>query len=375
MDANPPKKKSPKPPLNIWLLILISGLVPALLFLFFFYEWYHQRSDLRRLTSYFVQRQNSVLAFSAMEVSTNFSDLLEKAGRDVAVFAVLTPNADNFQKFYKAQMGDFTHYDAKNGNIVQEPLPFYNQLSFLSPKGDAVLRLKNGRIDASPLPLAECTLAKLCDRKLVEAAVKLPVGEMHYGRILRYYSPQGTDEEDDGASLSVAYRSEKGIVILGIDYRHLRDHLTTPVFPYEPKRDLVDAYKRGNYIYIVDAENNIVTHPLYWHSAGIDRNTGTWALPMKEDDDTGKKPLNIAMYERGNLREQFDRFLKSSFTQRGVDMFRARNLGGISRVISVAPIVISKGQYKGDGGVFGHAVVSCNVDYFEEPKEKIVPYY
>lgn len=374
MDGLHTAKRKTKPPLNVWLLILVSGLIPAVLFLFFFYEWYNQRSDLRRLTSYFVQRQNSVLAFNAMEVSTNFADLLEKAGRDVLVLSVVPPTADNLLKFYKAQLGDFTHFDAKNGNIVQEPLPFYNRIAFLNAKGDALLRIKNSVVNTRVLPLNECQMAELCDRTLFEKAVRLPIGEMYYGRIMRFYSPKAEEEQDDGASLSVAYRTEKGIYVLGIDYRHLRDHLTTPVFPYEPKRDLIDAYNRGNYIYIVDEQNNIITHPLYWDAAGIDRKSGKWAVPMRDDSENGKGPINVATYEHGSLREQFDRFLKNSFTQRGVDIFRARNMDGISRVISVSPILMSKGQFKKDG-VFGHAIVSCNVDYFEEPKEKIVPYY
>jgi len=40
----------------------------------------------------------------------------------------------------------------------------------------------------------------------------------------------------------------------------------------------------------------------------------------------------------------------------------------------VAPILFSKGQFK-ETGIFGHVVTGCSVDYFEEPKEKFLPYY
>jgi hypothetical protein len=309
-----------------------------------------------------------------MVVSTGFSDLLEKAGRDVQVVALLPSTPESFLSFYKAQLGLYTRYDTQNDTLVDQPLPFYNLVGVYNLKGELILKVEEGNIVKGPLKLDTCILANLCDRGLIEKAITLPIGEIFYGKNLRYYSAKGEPEDDSHAGISVAYRTKDRIYVLRIEYKHLRDHLTTPSFPYEPRRNLVDSYEKGNYIYIVDSDFDMLTHPLPWHTAGIDKKTGLWVTPMKNDSDAGKHPINIAAYQEGVLKNYFTRLLKVSFSKRGVDLFRAPNLAGKSRILSVAPIMVSKGQYK-DNELFGHVLIGCNVDYFEEPKEMIVPYY
>ncbi len=362
-----------KPSLNPWLIILLTAAVPLVLFLFIFFKWYQDRTDFRRVRSQFVQRQNSVMAFDAMVVSTGFGDLLEKAGRDVQVLDIISPTPEHLREFYLAQMGDFTKYD-QDDNVIQSPLPFYNAITYLDDKGTQLIQLYEGKVSTEHKPLSDCRLGDLCDRQLIEKAMALPEGQIYYGSVLRYYTPEGSAEDFTRAGLSVAYRGKKSIYLLTIDYRHLQDHLTSPAFPYDPKRNLLDAYDKGNYIYIVDSNNNFITHPHYWKVIGIDKKTGTWVTPMKTDAENGTHPINVAAYEKGVLKDYFDRLLKTSFMNKGVDIFRAPNLAGTSRILSVAPIFVSKGQYEGNE-VYGHVIIGCNVDYFEEPKTMIVPYY
>lgn len=356
-----------------WIWILVTAIIPLLLFVFTGYKFYQERTDFRRITSQFIQRQNTVMAYDAVEIATGFGDLLEKAGRDVQVLALLPPTLENYQKFYNAQLGDYTRYTGENTGI-QEPLPFYNQLSYYKPNGELMLSVVNGQPSNQPKNFNDCRVIDLCDRPLMDKALTLQPGQLRYGKLLRYFSPEGTPEDEVGAGLAVAYRGAKGIYVLEIDYRHLRDHLTSPGFPYEPKKNLIEAYQKGNYIFIVDSNLDIITHPHYWKAAGIDKKTGEWVTPMIDDADAGTHPINIAGYQRGVLREYFQRLLNVSFKQKGVDIFQAPNLAGTSRILSVAPILTDKGQFK-ESGIFGHTIIACNVEYFEEPKEMIVPYY
>jgi len=358
---------------NSWLIILLTAPLPLLLVGFLAFRWYQQKTDLGRLTRDFMRRQNTVLGYDALGVSTGFSDLLEKAARDVQVLALLPPSAEAFLRFHRTQMGSYTRFDTENHAVLTAPLPFFNRLAFLSPDGTRKVLILDGKADTRPLPLAACRKADLCDRGLLDDAVKLPVGGLLYGRILRYYSPVGVPEDDRGASLSVAFRAREGIFVVGIDYLHLKDHLTTPAFPYDSKRDLLQAYHKGNYIYIVDRDRNVISHPYYPNVMGIDRATGDWAVPMRDDGDTGKRPINIAAYRSGKLKEYFARLMLIPFETNGIEIFEAANLAGATRVLSVAPVTLSHGQFK--TGQFGHAVVGCNIDYFEAPKERFVPYY
>ncbi len=370
----PAPSQKQKPNVNPWLLILLTAPIPFVLVSFVLVRWYRENTDLRRTAHYFIERQNSVLAYDAMEVSTGISDLLEKTARDVKLMALLPQTVAAYKKFYHAQMSDYTQFYTDNEPPKDIPLPFFNRQMVLSPKGDVVLSLLDGQLDTSLKNITQCKAKDLCDGELLEASLKLKPGAERYGRIMRYYSPEGTEEDSNHASLGIAYREANSIYILGIDFRHLKDHLTTPTFPYEAKRNLIQAYQNGNYIYILDAEDNIIVHPKHWHQSGVDRATGEWVAPMKTDADEGKHPLNVRAYKGGKLKDYFDRLLSKAFVQKGVDIFQAPNLSGTNRVLSVAPIFVSKGQYE-TSGVFGHVIIGCSVEYFEEPSEKAVPYY
>jgi hypothetical protein len=326
------------------------------------------------VTSYFVQRQNTILAHNAVQVSGDISDLLEKLGRDAAILSVVPVTAEAFQKFSSVQLGEIQLFDARNEYAKQGLLPFYNKLMFVTNKGEVKLYVKNGKATTELKTIKDCREEQLCDHELLVKALELPEGELRFGKVLRYYTPEGQPEDTEDASLSVALRTAGGFYVIGLDYRHFKDYLSVPTFPYQPKKNLLQAYTNGNYIYIIDNQNNIVVHPKYWNQIGIDKKTGKWVTPMLTDADEGTHPINIAAYREGRLKTYFERLLKKSFAQNALDIFSAPNLAGTIRVLSVAPILFSRGQFKQDG-IFGHVVIGCNVDYFEEPKERFVPYY
>jgi hypothetical protein len=371
MDNASPQNKTY---LNPWQVILLTAPVPMLLFIFFFYKWYDQKAEFNRIRNHFLERQNSVIGFDSLEVATGLSDLLEKAARDVQILGLVPANEEAFRKFYFAQGGDYVHMDVNSDANTPAPLLFYNQLLFMKPSGEIALYLHRGQWQRNVRTVEDCRPKDLCDHGLLEKALTLPVGELEYGNVLRWYTPKGAIEDDDGASLSVAFRAPQGILLVGIDYRHIKDHLTTATFPYVPRRNLLQSYENGNYIYIIDGAGNIIAHPKYWHMAGVDRQTGEPVRPMRTDDDEGTHPLNIVAYQGERLKSYFDRLLKHSFQQKTVDIFQGVNLNGMIRVLSVAPVELEMGQFR-TSGVFGHVVVGCAVDYFEEPKEKVVPYY
>lgn len=351
--------------------------VPFVLGCFLLLRWNDERRDFDQMKAHFLKRQNAVLAFGAANVATGFSDLLEKSARDIRILRIIPKTASALHDFYDAQIGDFTRYDADKATVREEELPFYNRLAVYDGHGNARATIELGKPGAGPKSIAQCKIAELCDGELLKDVLASPSGTLRYGRVLRYYTPKGDTSHDDRAGLTVALRDAEGVVALTIDFRHLHDHLATPTFPYEPKRDLMQAYNRGNYIYIVDEHFNVITHPMPWHQAGIDRATGTWKAPLKNDDEVGKAPINIATYAGERVRDYFHRLVDVSFKTQGVDIFKAPNLAGIQRVISVSPIQVEAGQYLHDdkSRPFGWTMVGCAVEYFEEPRERLVPYY
>lgn len=359
---------------NAWLLILLTAPVPLIAFGYLGYRWMNARTDYNRMITQMIQRQNAVLANDAFTVARNVSHVLERAAYDIQTLALVPPTSQNFLKFYLSRVSQVSQVNQKDESIEAIPLPMYNEIIALNLHGDEILRFKNGKQEKALRRLSDCQDKNLCDVHLIEKAIQSPVGEVYFGGLERWYAPEGAIEIDEGAHLPLAYRAMDGIYILGIEYRYLKDMLSEPTFPYERKRNLLQSYQNGNYIYIVDSNMDFIAHPKYWHVTGVDRSTGKRAIPMKADSDEGKHPLNIAAYQGERLKEYFERLRTRSFLQKSIDIFEAPNLRGTNRVLSVAPVLLSKGQFQ-RSGVFGYVVLGCSVDYFEEPKERYVPYY
>jgi hypothetical protein len=362
------------PKVNPWLIIFFASTIAFGLLGFLVYRWTLNRSDASRVALQLMKRQNSVLAHDAMNVAREVAHLLENAARDVQALALVAPTSNNFTRFYLAHISQVSQADPRDDSVGLIPLPIYNELIYLNSQGDEVVRLRNGHVETRLRKLAQCSEADLCDAQLIRDALKLSVGEIYVGRTMRYYTPENAQEQLEGATLPVVYRTTEGVLLTGIDYRYFKEILLEPAFPYERKRNLLQSYQNGNYIYIVDDRNDIIVHPKVWHSTGVDRKTGRRVLPIVNDSDEGTHSLNIEQYRGERLREYFNRLLTKSFVQKAVDIFEATNLKGVSRVLSVAPILLNKAQFR-KTGVYGHVIVGCSIEYFEEPREQYVPYY
>ena len=365
---------APTSKVNPWAIILLTFPIPVFMFGVLFYKWSAARTDFKRITSQLIQRQNIVLAYDAMGVAQEVSHLLENAARDVQALSLIPPTLANFTKFYVSRVSQLTQMDTRDDSVSAVPLPMYTEMIYLNLQGEEQLRLRNGKSEGRLRRMNHCVEADLCDPKALQKAVSMTVGEVFYGTLVRWYAKEGTPENQEGAYLPVYYKSADGIFMLGVDYRYLKELLTQPTFPYDRKRNLLQSYQNGNYIYIVDNHFNLIAHPKYWHVTGIDPKTSKRVTSMINDSEEGTRPLNVRDYQGEKLREYFDRLLHRSFLQRNVDIFQAPNLRGTNRVLSVAPILLQKGQFL-QSGVFGHVILGCSVDYFEEPKEQYVPYY
>jgi len=359
---------------NPWMLILVIFPLPILILGFLFYYWSSARADYQRISSQFIQRQNKVLAYDAMEIAREVSHLFEQLAQDVQALALIPVSASHFTKFYLSRVGQVTQVDTRDDSASTIPLPLYNEIIFLNLSGDEQLRFRNGQREKTIRRLSQCSGKNLCDPDLIRKGISLSEGELYFGKVVRWYSAAQEQEKLEGAYLPVVYRASDGLFLLGLDYRYLKELLSQPSFPYDRKQNLLQAYQNGNYIYIVDSEYDFIAHPKFWNVTGFSQDSGLRVPPMRLDADEGKHPINIRSYQGERLKDYFDRLLNRSFLQRTVDIFEAANLGGSNRVLSVAPILLQKGQYRANG-IFGYVVLGCSVENFEAPKEQYSPYY
>ncbi len=377
MDHEPHRSALPRSPLPSWVLILLTAPVLFGAVIYASYLWHERlhghKEETAQISKQFIQRQNTILAYDAVAISRQVSELFEMVVRDVQTFSLIPAKPESWLAFYESHSAQISEYDASKHALNHVSIPIYSELIKLNSSGNEVLRFRTGRITRNRV-LAECTEKKLCGRKFLEEILRQSKGKVYIGRLLRWYSKEGEPEDNVDAMIPIGYHLGSHIYVLSLDYRHLMEILYPPSFPYREKKKLIEAYQDGNYIYIVDDLRNIIAHPKYWNVFGIDKSTGKWIEPMRTDQQDGQHPINISAYQGEKLRDYFKRLLNVSFVQEGVDVFQASNLRGVIRVLSVAPIRLALAQYK-ETGIFGHVVAGCHVDYFEEPKEKLIPYY
>ncbi len=308
------------------------------------------------------QRQNRVLAQDALRASQAVADLYIRAAEAARALSVLPAGSPASLQVLAALSAD----NGQAGNVSAE----YKRLLFSSARGKVLHFERDRQSHFRPSP---CTPG-LCDTEIAGAAHEIPVGKAILGRPLRWYRPESEPEGPDSGTVSVAFRGENGVVVVGVDYRSLLQFLKLPVFPYNPRGDLLEDYEKGNYIYLLDRETNVIAHPKHWHSAGLDRMTFAPVTPATNDDETGSHPLNFRAYREGKLRGYFDRFLSFSLLPGEVAVFRASNLSGMDRVISIAPVSLPTSLFV-HASMAGFVGVGCAVEYFKEPEEKMLPYY
>lgn len=309
-----------------------------------------------------------------MEIASSLSDLLSRASDDARTLALLPPSAKNYRRFYEIHQGTILNDNVDSSSTAASIKPLYRSLIQLDLSGLERFRVEGGVSQSNLRTLAQCRLKDLCDRELV-ASLKSEMPEtIQIGKVLRIYSKKG-DEPNLNGVLFIGYRSSSAIYLIGLDYFFLQQIQRIPSFPYSKRKDIFGSYERGDYTFLIDRDTNIIVHPKHWHVPGINPTTDTWVAPFVTDEQEGEGPLSVKNYRGNKLRQYFQRLLNVSFKQNNVDMFRAANLKGTQRILSVAQVFITQPNIKEAQKVFGHVVIGISVEYFEEPIEKYVPYY
>jgi len=362
-----------KPPYNIWLIIVVTSIVPTLLFIFIFTKWYFERSTCKTKLNLFILRQNEVLSQDAVSISKTIRDLLDGAAKDIKTLSLIELTSSALKTFYRCHIKEATLINSETENITKATIPLYNEMVYMDNNGNEIIKLINGKNSKNLLKNDECFSKNLCDKKSRKLALNLKPNKIFFGNLMRYYVPKNEKEPYLG-KYTIYYKVNSGLYELGLDYRHFVSILFLPSFPYYSKSDLLFAYDNGNYIYILDSKNEFIAHPKHWHIYGIDKKSGNIALPMIQDEDEGFKRLNITLYKGKKLKKYFYRLLNESLVKKDIDIFRASNLKGKNHVYTVAPIFVNEGQFN-KTAPWGHVVIGCSIEFFEEPTKVVPTYY
>lgn len=340
----------------------------------------------KRTTNALNQRTIDALEMQAYYIAESVRNFLLKVETDLQYLAKTNLSQERLALFAKQKTSQVweAYSDVHSGK-----LPLYKEISVIDANGNERINIRNGQITPenrlrnvrSPentTYLVEDYFAKTRD---------LPPGAIYVSRLAGFYISE-PEHLQGFANPEEAIRNTKihydgvirfatplftsgkfsGMVTLGLDHRHLME-FTQHVLPLSTEKVSFPIYNSGNYAFMFDDEGWIITHPKLWDIRGVDKN-GRWIKAYSADTpkdliDGGFVPFNLDT--AGFIHENYP-IVSNAVRQKERGTVITKNVGGVSKIMSYAPILYEKGAFSRHG-IFGGITVGAEIYGFNEPAQ------
>jgi len=265
---------------------------------------------------------------------------------------------------------------------IKKLLPLFKEISFVAPNGQELIKIRENKI----VPESRLKNVKnpknttYKSEKYFKETIKLLPGEIYVSHLNGFFVKP--EEEfltvQDKKLLKInkyydgvirfatpIYRSGrlKGILVLGLDQRHLME-FTQHILPNSSERILFPDYSSGDYAFMFDDEGWIITHPKFWDIRGVD-STGR-LIPAYSSStplvkiEAGEIPFNLD--SAGFIHPNYP-FVAKEVRKLNAGALVTKNVGGTVKLMAYAPIIYNKGVYK-KYGIFGGITIGSEIHKF-----------
>lgn len=319
-------------------------------------------------------------------VAQEVDDLLHSVEGDIRDLALLPPQVDTYQRFYRQHRRMVWRRTGTNAHPgeVREELPLYSELAFIDPSGKERLRLVDGRPVTRLRDVSKPENTTYKSETYFKVAREMPPDVIYMSSLTGWHVSKaeqlaGADRPEDaveGKSYRGVIRFAKtvyqddgnlaGIVVLSLDHRHLME-FTQHIAPTEDHDVVFPPVSTGNYAFMFDNEGWIIAHPRYWTIRGLDRKGHLVpAYTAASSPDLVKQgiiPINL--YYAGFIHPNYPAVARAVLEGKSgvVDMTTE---DGIRKIAAYAPIYYF-GAGQGDPWIFGGVIIAADVDQFHKP--------
>ncbi len=307
------------------------------------------------------------LELRAQDAARAAALFLEDREGDLRTLALLPRSPETYQDFYQIHTGDLLFLE--DGSDVLQSIPLYQEISFLDPDGQEVIRVLDGRLVASEelRDLSDPSATTYKSETYFVVARQLDPGEIYVSHVTGFYVDQTGFEA--GARFEGLLRFAmpvhspqgelEGIIVLSLDVRHLQA-FTAYVIPTQERYGALPDPTTGNYAYMIDDRGYPIDHPYDYQIFGLD--SQGQPMPYAESDaDFGNLPINLP--NLGFADENLPQL--HNYAMQG-------NSGSIQytwdehdKFVAYAPILYFGGTYSAPGG-FGWVAIGADVETFHE---------
>jgi HAMP domain-containing protein len=313
------------------------------------------------------EKAQEALEVRAYEAAQAIAWFLEEREADLRLLAKLPVDEVVYVEFFDSHLVDV--WWEENGKEHIEKAPIYFEIAFISPEGQEVLKVREGRavsqVELLNVSDSDNTLFK--NEQYFLEAIQLKDGDIYVGHMSGVYVSMESFHSGTQwwgvLRFAMPVFSEVGellgVVELGLDGRHLEE-FTGHIVPTEERFAVSPDPGTGNYAYLIDDQAFSIAHPNDYLQMG--------SGPQGEDlgyvtsvEELGNKPVRLDML--GFLDENLASIpALAAQGESGSLMYVWDNK---EKIVAYAPVPYYGGNYAEPAG-FGWVGIGANLDTFYE---------
>ena len=371
---------------KIVLLSILLTVLPLMVIGFYTFQTVNlARNEISSQATVALNRKTiDALEMQAFHIASAVRTFLEQVENDLLLLRDIPATSGQYAAFAHHKRAEVW------GNYAEahrQELPLYKELSFVDAAGNERVKVRDGQA----LPEEQLRNVRAPENTTYrvetyfERTRTLPPGGIYAARLTGFYISkpehlQGyANPENASRNTSIYYDgvirfatpvyrngSFQGIVTLGLDQRHLMS-FTQHVLPLSKEEVSFPVYNSGNYAFMFDDEGWIITHPKLWDIRGVDAR-GRWVTAYNEHTppetvQAGFIPFNLD--SSAFIHENYPIVSREVRSKRGGTV-TTKNVGGITKIMSYAPIEYDRGEYARHG-IFGGITVGAEIVGFHSP--------
>ncbi len=384
------EKYLPSKKLGIFRKFLISflliSILPLLLFGLYSYSSISRvgKTSIQRVKETIDEKTKETLIMQAVQAAGEIRSFLEN--REIDLNELLqrpaTPKSYlDFSRFHSSLIWLPDGHGLKSPGIKKR-IPLYKELSFVLPDGNELFKIRENKIvPKSRLKnVANPLNTTYKSEKYFSEAIKLSPGEVYVSHLNGFFvTPEEEFKEKGDKELLkiskyydgvIRFAAPKfvggrlaGIVVLGVDHRHLME-FTQHLLPNSGEKIVFPDYNTGDYAFLFDDEGWIITHPKFWDIRGNFKNgkpvpAYSVHTPQKLIEQ-GYIPFNLD--SAGFIHPNYP-LVANEVRKLNSGSVITKNVGGVVKVMAYAPVLYNKGVYK-KYGIFGGVTIGSEIHRF-----------
>jgi hypothetical protein len=314
------------------------------------------------------QKSQEEIKVRAMDLGQSIADFLRERQKDVEIATILPTTAGAYQGFLAAKTGELWVKGASG--VERQQVPLFTEMAYIDRNGNEVVKVADGKVvPGTNVSDPKNTTYKSED--YFQKAKALDKGQVYVSHVTGWYVNKAEFEQGkrfSGIVRIAAPLFDKqgfiGVVALALDVRHLARY-TDNIIPTSSEYVVEADAASGSYAYMVDDKENVISHPLDYHIAGLYKDgTPVPAITPENKDEMvqkGEEVLNMLALD--GLEPALTEIAKEAAA--GKPGIKNYTFDGHAKMVAYAPIPYYAGGYAKPAG-FGWVGLGVDVEKFTE---------